>query len=316
MMRPLYPPPVIFLVGATASGKTAASLALAQRHGAEVVNADSRQVYRGMDIGTAKPSADERASAPHHLLDLADPDEPYSLATFLSQAREAITGIHGRGRLPLVVGGTGQYVWGLAEGWQVPQVPPQRELRERLEHEARELGAEALHQRLQRVDAVAAQAIDPRNVRRVVRALEVWEATGQRFSTQRGRAAPPFTPHVLGLWVPRQELHRRIGARIEAMVEAGWVQEVQRLLKRGYAPELPSFSSAGYREIAAYLQGRTDWREAIDRTNVAVHRLARRQGAWFRRTDPRIRWADDGESFIAQASRLIADGMVESASGK
>ena len=307
MTSPSQTPPVIFLVGATASGKTAVSLALAQRHGAEVVNADSRQVYRRMDIGTAKPPPDERASVPHHLLDLVDPDEPYSLATFISQAREAIAGIHGRGRLPLVVGGTGQYVWGLAEGWQVPAVPPQHELRERLEREARELGAGALHRRLERVDAIAAQAIDPRNVRRVVRALEVWEATGRRFSTQRGRAAPPFTPHLLGVWVTRQELHHRIDERTEAMVEAGWVEEVRSLLESGYTPKLPSFSSAGYREIAAYLRGRMDWQEAMDRTKASVHRLARRQGAWFRQSDPRIRWATDSESLAAHASRLIAE---------
>ena len=325
MTSPSEPLPALFLVGATASGKTDASLALAQRYGMEVVNADSRLVYRGMDIGTAKPSLQERASVPHHLLDLVNPDEPYSLAMFLVQAREAIASIQGRRRLPLVVGGTGQYVWGMVEGWQVPQVPPQPQLRERLEQEAHDLGPEALHQRLRRVDAEAAQAIDPRNVRRVVRALEVWETTGRRFSAQRGRATPNFTPHILGLWTPRQELHRRIDARVEAMVEAGWVDEVRSLLEHGYAPELPSFSSAGYREIAAYLQsgqGGQDrpawqdqlaWQEAMDRTKVSVHRLARRQHAWFRRSDPRIRWAGSNDDLLSEASLLVERLMVESA---
>ena len=328
MTSPLEPPPALFLVGATASGKTEASLAWAQRYGMEVVNADSRLVYRGMDIGTAKPSPQERAAVPHHLLDLVNPDEPYSLAMFLVHAREAIASIQGRRRLPLVVGGTGQYVWGLVEGWQVPEVPPQPQLRERLEREARYLGPEALQQRLRRVDAEAAQAIDPRNVRRVIRALEVWEATGRRFSAQRGRAAPNFTPHVLGLWKPRQELHRCIDARMEAMVEAGWVGEVSSLLEQGYTPERSSFSSAGYREIAAYLQGgqsgqdrpvwqdQLAWREAMDRTKVSVHRLARRQYAWFRRSDPRIRWAGRNDDLLSESSLLVERLMVESATGR
>ncbi len=305
--------PVVFIVGATASGKSATAMALARRYGGEVVNADSRQVYRHMDIGTAKPSLDDRAAVRHHLLDVADPDQGYSLALFLAQARRAIADIHGRGRLPLVVGGTGQYVWGLVEGWQVPEVPPQEELRERLVREAQERGVQALHRRLQRVDAAAARSIDPRNVRRVVRALEVWQVTGLRFSAQQRREPTPFAPHVLGLWVPREKLHRRIDARVEAMVEAGWLEEARTLLERGYAPELPSFSSAGYRELTAYLQGRIGWEEALAQTRTAVRRLARRQGAWFRREDPRIHWCDEPSSLIGEISKLGASPVVESA---
>jgi tRNA dimethylallyltransferase len=285
--------PVIFILGPTASGKTAAALALAERWPVEVVNADSRQVYRGMDIGTAKATREEQAKLPHHLLDLVNPDEPYSLALFLTHARQAIAEVMARGHLPLVVGGTGQYIWGLAEGWEVPAVPPQWEVRERLEEEAREKGGDELHRRLQRVDAVAAEAIDPRNVRRVVRALEVWEATGARFSAQRRRVTPEFTPYVFGLWVPREELYQRIDARVEAMLAAGWVGEVGRLMGAGYTPDLPSFSSGGYRELACYVQGSLKLEEAVRQTKVAVRRLARRQGAWFRQQDPRIRWGAD-----------------------
>ena len=286
-------PPVVFIVGPTASGKTAAALALAERWPVEVINADSRQLYRGMDIGTAKATREEQARLPHHLIDLINPDETYSLALFLTQARQAIAEVMARGRLPLVVGGTGQYVWGLAEGWVVPAVPPQQDVRERLVEEAREKGGDELYRRLERVDPVAAEAIDPRNVRRVVRALEVWEATGVRFSAQRRQATPEFTPCVFGLWVPRDELYRRVDARVDAMLAAGWVGEVRRLLAAGYSPELPSFSSGGYRELAGYVQGNAGLEDAVIRTKTAVRRLARRQGAWFRQQDPRVRWGGD-----------------------
>jgi tRNA dimethylallyltransferase len=304
-------PPVLFLLGATASGKTAASLAVAYRYGVEVINADSRQVYRGMDIGTAKPTKQDMGGVPHHLIDVADPDDPYNLALFLGQARQAIAGIQARGRLPLIVGGTGQYVWGMVEGWQVPPVPPQQEVRARLEREACLNGSAVLHRRLQRVDAAAAKVIDERNVRRLVRALEVWEVTGQRFSAQRRREQPSFSAHVFGLWVPREDLYRRIDSRMEAMVAAGWLDEVIRLLDAGYTPDLPSFSSAGYRELSAYARGELGWEEALRRTTTSVRRLARRQGAWFRRDDPRIIWAGGAEELIAHIGRLAEGPMIQ-----
>ena len=302
------PPTVVFIVGPTASGKTAAALSLAGQWPVEVVNADSRQVYRRMDVGTAKATPDEQAKVPHHLIDVADPDEPYSLALFLGQAQQAINGILARGSLPLVVGGTGQYVWGLAEGWVVPAVPPQPELRARLEHEAREKGAGALYRRLQRVDSEAAKGMDPRNVRRIVRALEVWEATGLQPSRQRRKAPPGFVPRVLGLWTERGELYRRIDARASAMLAAGWVGEVSRLLQAGYAQDLPSFSAGGYRELAAYLEGRLAWDDAVRQVKAAVHRLARRQGAWFRKDDPRIRWTSSVDQLVDMFSRHVAGG--------
>ncbi|MCH8848573.1 MAG: tRNA (adenosine(37)-N6)-dimethylallyltransferase MiaA, partial [Chloroflexi bacterium] len=226
-------PTVVFIVGATASGKTAAALALATRTQTEVVNADSRQVYRGMSIGTAKPTPDELAAVPHHLIDVADPADGYSLAAFLAQARDAIDRTLRAGAHPVVVGGSGQYVWGLAEGWRAPSVPPQTELRAELEREAEERGADALHARLAAVDAEAAAAIDARNVRRVVRALEVWEVTGATFSSQRRKERPPFEPRLFGIDVPRAELHARIDARVDAMMERGWLAEVQALLDAG-----------------------------------------------------------------------------------
>ncbi|MEX2598156.1 MAG: tRNA (adenosine(37)-N6)-dimethylallyltransferase MiaA [Dehalococcoidia bacterium] len=308
-------PPVLFIVGPTASGKTDAAIALAQRFNGEVVNADSRQVYRGMSIGTAKPDATQQALAPHHLIDVVAADEAWSLARFLTTARETIAAIHGRGRLPIVVGGTGQYIWGLVEGWRVPEVPPQKGLRAELEEEAAAVGGDALHQRLASIDPAAASAIDPRNVRRTIRALEVWEVTGERFSAQRDKREPPFLALMFGFDVPRAELHQRIVARIDAMVAQGWVDEVQRLLESGSTPDLPSFSSAGYREMAAHIVGDLTLEQAKDRTRVATNRLARSQAGWFRRTDPRIAWAANQDILSEAVAAALSACMSGCASG-
>ena len=296
---------MVFIVGATASGKTAAALALAEHARVHVVNADSRQVYRGMSIGTAKPTPDEQAAVPHHLIDVADPTDGYSLATFLAQARDATDRVLRSGAHPVVVGGSGQYAWGLAEGWRAPEVPPKPELRATLEREAEALGAEALHARLAAVDAEAAAAIDARNVRRVVRALEVWEVTGTTFSSQRRKQVPPFEPRLFGIDVPRAELHRRIDVRVDAMMERGWLAEVQALLDAGCTPELPAFSSAGYRSLAAHLRGELSLADAVADAKGATHRLARAQAAWFRRADQRIAWVASPGALVAQALRAI-----------
>ena len=301
-------PAVLFIVGATASGKTGAALALASRspRPVEIVNADSRQVYRGMSIGTAKPAPAELARVRHHLIDVADPPEGFSLAAFLGLAREAIADILGRGAIPVVVGGTGQYVWGLAEGWQAPEVPPQAELRASLERRAAEEGSDALHERLAELDPDAAAFIDPRNVRRVVRALEVIEVTGAPFSGQRGKVPPDFAPSVFGLRGDRAELHARISLRVGDMIAAGWVDEVRSLLDTGYRPELPAFSSVGYREIAAHLAGESTLEEAIAQAKSATQRLARSQGTWFKANDDRISWHDDAEGLVATALTMLS----------
>ena len=286
------PSHLIAIVGPTAAGKSGLALELAQRFGGEIVNGDSRQVYRHMDIGTAKPSPEERAVVPHHLVDIVDPDEPYSLALYLEQARQAIQDIQGRGRLPFLVGGTGQYVWGLLEGFHAPQVPPNASLRARLEAEAREEGHDALWQRLQVVDSAAASRIDPRNVRRVVRALEVYWETGIPFSQAQRREEPPYHSMVIGLTMERPRLYERIDQRVEAMVAGSWPQEVAHLLEKGYSPELPSMSSLGYREMAAYVNGELPLEEAVARIKTATHRFARHQYAWFRLRDSRIHWLD------------------------
>jgi tRNA dimethylallyltransferase len=308
-MNPVSTAPAIFIVGATASGKTAAALELARAFPVEVVNADSRQVYRGMDIGTAKPTRAEQALVPHHLIDAVNPDESYNLALFLRHARETITDIQARGCLPLVVGGTGQYIWGLAEGWQVPEVAAQPIIRTRLERMAQEDGPAALFAYLNRVDPEAAKTIDPQNLRRVVRALEVWEFSGVRFSAQRRRSAPGFRPHLFGLWVPRTELDTRFDARVEAMLEAGWEAEVRRLLRSGYTPELSAFQSTGYRELGAMAKGTIDLEEAVRLTKISTHRLARRQMNWFRHSDSRIHWTAGMAQLIEAVRRVIPTSL-------
>ena len=298
-------PRVLFIVGPTASGKTAASLELASHAHIEIVNADSRQVYRGMSVGTGKPAPADLTTVPHHLIDVAEPDERYNLARFLAEARKAVANIAARGATPVIVGGTGQYVWGLAEGWHAPAVPPNPPLRAELAEEARQHGPDALHERLRTVDARAADAIDPRNVRRVVRALEVWQETGTPFSRQRRKSPPDFEPVLLGIAPERAALRQRAADRVDAMLGGGWPEEVRQLLRTGYGPDLPSFSSVGYREVAAYVQGNMTLDETAERVKSATYRLVRRQATWFKATDDRIAWSPGAGSLTARALTLI-----------
>ena len=301
---------LIAIVGPTATGKTALAVALARAIDSEIVGADSRQVYRRMDIGTAKPTLEERALVPHHLLDVADPDGSFSLVQYLGLATAALEDIWARGRQPILVGGSGQYVWGLLEGWTVPRLPPQRELRRSLEERAAREGAEALHKELTQIDPRAADGIDPRNVRRVIRALEVYEATGRPMSSWQEKAPPEWDALVLGLTCPRDELYRRIDARVDAMIEAGLVDEVRDLLAAGFGPELPSMSGIGYREVCQHLAGELALPAAVARIKTATHRLARQQATWFRRDDERIRWIDVSlRDPLREALGLVESGL-------
>ena len=303
---------LIAIVGPTATGKTALAIALAQRLGGEIVGADSRQVYRQMDIGTAKPTAEERALAPHHLIDVVDSDQEFSLAQYLEQAGAALEDVWSRGKQPLLVGGSGQYVWALLEGWRVPRLPPQRELRRQLEERADRQGAEALHRELAQVDPKAAARIDPRNVRRVIRALEVHKATGRPISYWQEKGPPPWEVLILGLTCPRRELYERIDARVDAMMEAGLVDEVRGLLAMGYDPSLASMSGIGYKQICQHLAGELDLATATARIKTATHRLARQQYTWFRLDDGRIRWLE-GDGAVDEAVALAEQFLEESA---
>lgn len=285
---------LLAIVGPTAAGKTALSLILAQTLGGEIVSADSRQVYRGMDIGTAKASPEERALVPHHLLNIVDPDQVLTLAEYQRLAYAAIDDILARGRLPLLVGGTGQYVRAVLEGWHIPEVAPQPELRAALEAEAAAHGAAALHERLAALDPVAAVRIDPRNVRRVIRALEVCLSTGRPISELQTKSPPPYHAVQIGVMRPRPELYARIDARVERMIEAGLVDEVRRLADAGYDWHLPAMTGLGYRQIGQYLRGEITLDEAIALIKRGTRRFVQQQYNWFRLDDPAIHWVDPG----------------------
>lgn len=285
-------PPLLVILGATATGKTGLALQLAAALKGEIVSADSRQIYRGMDVGTAKPNAQQRRSVPHHLIDIADPDENPGLAEIQRMARDAIADVQRRGQLPMLVGGTGQYLSAIVEGWTIPLVPPNESLRAELELFAAEQGRAALHRRLVQADPVTAARTHPNNLRRVVRSLEVWHETGRPISEQQQRQPPPWDIRQIGLCLERRALHQRADRRLEAMVDAGFVAEVRALLQAGYSRDLPSMSGLGYRELAAHLLDGLPLPDAIAAAQIATHGFIRRQLTWFRGHDDGIRWHD------------------------
>ncbi len=293
--------PLIAIVGPTAVGKTELSLQLAERFDGEIISSDSRLFYRGMDIGTAKPSAAEMARVPHHLIDIANPDETWSLGQFQKAAAMLIEEIAGRGKLPFLVGGTGQYFRAVTEGWSPPEVRADERLRVVLEKMKAEKGEKWLHDTLAVLDPEAAEKIDYRNVRRTIRALEVIFLTGRKFSSQRRKRGEPIY-HLLtiGLRRERPELYARVDLRIEQMFEAGLLNEVQALLDAGYSPELPSMSALGYRECVQVLQGTMTKSEAIVQMKRVTRVFVRRQANWFKDDDEAIMWfeADDAQLFI------------------
>jgi len=247
--------PLIAIVGPTAVGKTGLAIEIAQRIDGEIVNADSRQIYRYMDIGTAKPTPEEQTVVPHHLFDIIDPDEEFSLALYRDSATKSISDIHKKEKLPIIVGGSGQYIWGILE----------------------------------------AAKIDPRNVRRVIRALEVCHSTGELFSDLRKKNPPDYDMQILGLTTDRTRLYDRIDRRVDIMIEQGFVEEVRGLLERGYSLDLPAMSSLGYREIGRFINGEIDLPEVSQQIKFATHKFARHQYSWFRLSDSRIQWFDIGE---------------------
>lgn len=300
--------PLIALIGPTATGKTELSLRLAEAAGGEIVNADSRQVYRHMDIGTAKPTPEEQSRAPHHLFDVVDPDDDFSLALYQEMASGAVSDIRTRGRIPLLTGGSGQYIWSIVEGWGIPPVAPDEGLRQELEYRAREEGIDVLFEELISVDPAAAEIVDPRNARRVIRALEVCRVSGRPFSDLRQKHPPAFEVKLVGMTLERESLYRRIDERVDRMVAAGFVEEVRSLLDRGYSLDLPAMSSLGYREIGRYLAGEMELDEAVQQIKYATHRFARRQYSWFRLSDERIHWMDHGaQSLDEMVGAVVAE---------
>jgi tRNA dimethylallyltransferase len=309
--RVTNPKSLLVIVGPTAVGKTALSLRLAESLRGEVVSADSRLFYRGMDIGTAKPTPEERARIPHHLIDIAAPDETIGLAEFQERAYVAIDDVHARDRLPLFVGGTGQYVRAVVEGWRIPRVPPHPALRTELEAQAGREGAEALHARLAQLDPVAAERIDPRNVRRVTRALEVCIVTGQPISEQQRKQPPPYRILQIGLTMERTTLYARVDRRVDAMMAAGLEDEVRRLVEAGYEWDLPAMSGLGYVQFRPYFEGQASLEEVVQEVKRATRRFIRRQYNWFRLDDPVMRWFDILHTEPVQVETTVREWLRE-----
>jgi tRNA dimethylallyltransferase len=278
---------LICIVGPTGIGKTRTAAQISCVFPSEVINCDSRQVYRYMDIGTAKPIGAELSFVKHHLIE-----------------------VHSRGILPLLVGGTGQYFWAVIEGWQTPKVPPDSELRRNLEEQAIEKGASGLYDELMAVDPVAARKIDPHNVRRIVRALEVFRIGGVPFSKLQYKKPPEYRILIIGLTAERQQLYRMVDERVDRMIENGLVTEVKKLIEMGYSEKLPSLSGIGYRQICQYLKSELTLEEAVQRIKFETHRYIRQQYAWFHLKDERIHWFniyENGESNIID----LIEGFIE-----
>lgn len=301
--------PIILLVGPTAVGKTEIAILLAERLNGEIVSADSRLFYRGMDIGTAKPTREEQARVPHHLIDVANPDETWSLAQFQQAATEAIADIHACGKLPFLVGGTGQYVRAVTEGWSPPEVKPDPRMRDELGRMNEERGKEWLYEKLKMLDPEAAEKMDLRNVRRTIRALEVILTTGRKFSSQRGQGESPYKLVTIGLTRPREELYARVDARIESMFEAGLVEEVRGLLAKGYSADLPSMSGIGYRECVGVVNGQKTEEQAKVEVRRDTRIFVRRQANWFKESDPSIRWFRVGSQTVEEVSEFIHNSI-------
>jgi len=300
-------PPLILIVGPTAVGKTELAIQLAERMDGEIVSADSRLFYRGMDIGTAKPTREEMARVPHYLIDIADPDQTLSLAVFQQKATTIIADIHARKRLPFLVGGTGQYVRAVTQGWTPPEVEPDERLRAELEREKEERGIYWLHDKLKNLDAEAADKIDARNYRRTIRALEVILTTGRKFSEQRGQGESPYHLITVGLMRPRVELYARVDQRIDTMFENGFLDEVKNLLVQGYSPSLPTMSAIGYRECVRVVNGELNEEQAKAEIRRATRVFVRRQANWFKESDPNIKWFSIEEGVVDRIETCITD---------
>ncbi len=296
---------LVAVVGPTAVGKSRLGLAIAKKYKGEIVNADSRQIYRYMDIGTAKPGLTEREAVPHHMIDIVMPDQAFSLALFQSAAMSCIADIQRRGALPVLVGGSGQYIWSVLEGWSIPSVEPDYAFREEMSRRAEKEGAGSLYHELEAIDPAAAALILPNNLRRIVRALEIHHKTGLRPSALRQKRGLPYPVLILGLTAARAYLYTLIDKRTDSMMSAGFVDEVRNLLNMGYGSRLPSMSSLGYRQMIDHLSGKIDITDAVQAIKYETHRFARSQYAWFHLADNRIQWFDASTGPVEKALDLL-----------
>jgi tRNA dimethylallyltransferase len=302
---------LVAIVGPSAVGKSHLALQLAQTFNGEIISADSRQVYRHMDIGTAKPTPQELSLVPHHLINVVNPNVDFSLARYHELAYTAIEDIQRGNKLTLLVGGSGLYIWSVLEGWRIPQVPPDLEFRHSLEEKAARVGKDELYQELMEVDPIAAQKIDRRNVRRTIRALEVYRAAETPLSQLQHKTAPPFNTLIIGLTIDREELYRRIDLRVNEMIEQGLVAEVKKLVNMGYDPALPAMSGIGYKQIGMFLKGELTLAAAIQQIKFETHRLVRHQYNWFQLNDDRIAWFNILEKVESEITTLVAKFIRE-----
>lgn len=295
--------PLVVILGPTAVGKTAVAIQAARAMGAEIISADSMQVYRGMDIGTAKPTLEERAQARFHLIDVADPDEPFSAARFSQMAGSALSEIMARGQRVIMAGGTGLYLRAFLSGFTLaPKVDAY--LRAQLIQESQTLGLTALHQRLSALDPIAAERIHANDSVRIIRALEVIMTTGKPISEQQAQTGKPVRAQKFGLTLPRESLYERIEQRVDSMMVQGFLQEVEALQAKGYHAGLPSMKSLGYRHLMAYLQGEWSLESAVHYLKRDTKRFAKRQMTWFRREED-VQWLDVNEGLDSAAERVV-----------
>jgi len=297
---------LVAIVGPTGIGKSKLALRLAQTFEGEIVSADSRQVYRHMDIGTAKPSREELFLVPHHLINILNPDEDFSLAQYQELAYRVIGDIHQRNKLSILVGGSGMYVWSVLEGWGIPRVSPDLEFRHSLEEIAAKVGKDELYQELEEIDPVAAQRIDRSNIRRTIRALEVHRGTESPFSQLQYKQAPPFNTLIIGLTTDRTELYRRIDLRVDEMIKQGLIAEVEKLMNMGYDFNLSAMSGIGYKQVGMFLNGELTLAAAIQQTKFETHRFVRHQYNWFQLKDERIGWFDIQSKLDSEITMLLA----------
>lgn len=282
--------PLLVVVGPTASGKSSIAIRLAQALDGEIVSADSRYLYRELEIGVAKPSLDELEAVPHHLVSVASLEEPWNLGLYKQFATDVIEDIHARGRLPILAGGTGQYVRAILENWQVPSHGPVDHLRDDLESIGSRIGFDRLHKLLSEIDPEAAAQIDFRNHRRTIRALEVILATGVKFSESRTKEDSPYRALIIGLDLPRDVLYERIDRRIDDMFSKGLIEEVQSLLESGFGQVLDGMRVIGYNEVIEFLRGHLQFEEAVALIKRNTRTYVRRQANWFKKSDPSIHW--------------------------
>lgn len=285
---------LLIIVGPTAIGKSKFAIDIAQLHSGEIINADSRQVYKLLNIGTSKPNIDDLSIINHHLIDIKYPNESYNLSMFLPDCKKSIEKIQNSSNLPILVGGTGQYIWALLENWQPPNIKPDEELRSNLFKESIDFGKQYLHNKLFNINPESANRIDPRNTRRVIRAIEVeLNKNTIEISTYNDQFnIKNLKILIIGLTVNRKTLYEKIDLRVDKMIESGWIEETKNILSKGYDIKLPSLSSLGYSEIISYLDRGGDLSEVINLTKFRTHKFARRQYTWFKSSDKRITWFD------------------------